>query len=335
MSSYRHDLTGFVDFLGEWLPRYALEGTGRYARHLHRADVEAGVPDAYGCADAAGILYMLGALPAGADERAAWVESLRSFQDPTSGVFADRTHSDLHTTAQVTAALELFDARPAHPLAVLAPVLEPAAVAGFLDGLDWDHPWPSSHDGAGAAAALAITGEAGPAWFDAYFAWLDAEADAATGLWRRGRMLPAQEWPGLFSNLGGSFHYHFLYDYFRRPWPHPERVLETCLTLLHDSAAAIAETSVGFAEIDLVYCLSRARRQTDVHFRAAGEALELLADRVAALLGDPGYLGSDATDDVHVTFGAVCTVAELQRALPGSIATPVPLRLVLDRRPFI
>lgn len=335
MSSYRHDLTRFVDFLERWLPRYALDGVGRYARHLSRPDTDVGVPDAYGCAGAAGILYMLGTFPAGAGERAAWVRSLQSFQDPTTGVFRDRTHSDLHTTAQVTAALELFEARPAHPLTVLHPVLEPVAVPGFLEGLDWDRPWPSSHDGAGAGAALAITGEAGPAWFDAYFAWLDAEADSSTGLWRSGLMLPRTEWPGLFSNLGGSFHYHFMYDYFRRPWPYPERVLETCLTLLNDSASAIAETSVGFAEIDLVYCLSRARRQTDVQHRAAGEALLVLADRVARLLSDPQYLASDATDDVHVVFGAVCAVAELQRAIPGGIRTPVPLRLVLDRRPFI
>jgi hypothetical protein len=335
VTGYRHDLTGFVEFLGAWLPRYALDGAGRYVRHLRGPGTAGGTPDAYGCAGAAGILYMLGELPAEPDVRAAWVRSLRSFQDPATGIFRDRTHSDLHTTAQVTAALELFEARPEHPLAVLAPVLDPAAVPGFLDGLDWAHPWPSSHDGAGAAAALAITGEAGPAWFDAYFAWLDASADPGTGLWRAGRMLPRDEWPGLFSNLGGSFHYHFMYDYFRRPWPHPERVLETCLTLLHDSASAIAETSVGFAEIDLVYCLSRARRQTDRHFAAAGEALDLLADRVAGLLSDPRYLDSDATDDVHVVFGAVCAVAELQRAIPGGIRTPVPLRLVLDRRPFI
>jgi hypothetical protein len=34
-------------------------------------------------------------------------------------------------------------------------------------------------------------------------------------------------------------------------------------------------------------------------------------------------------------FGAVCALAELQRALPGEIRSERPLRLVLDRRPFI
>ncbi len=34
-------------------------------------------------------------------------------------------------------------------------------------------------------------------------------------------------------------------------------------------------------------------------------------------------------------FGAVCCLAELQLALPGEIISSVPLKNVLDRRPFI
>ncbi len=40
-------------------------------------------------------------------------------------------------------------------------------------------------------------------------------------------------------------------------------------------------------------------------------------------------------DDLHLLFGAICCVAELQRFLPGSVITDKPLKLVLDRRPFI
>ena len=39
--------------------------------------------------------------------------------------------------------------------------------------------------------------------------------------------------------------------------------------------------------------------------------------------------------DLHMLFGSVCALAELQSALPGMIITEKPLRLVLDRRPFI
>lgn len=34
-------------------------------------------------------------------------------------------------------------------------------------------------------------------------------------------------------------------------------------------------------------------------------------------------------------FGAMCAVVELQLALPGKIETTVPLKNVLNRRPFI
>ena len=91
----------------------------------------------------------------------------------------------------------------------------------------------------------------------------------------------------------------------------------------------------GLDEIDLVYCLNRARRQTPHRFAEVGAALDELVERVVGLLTDPGYLASSQLDDVHQTFGAVCTLAELQRAVPGAILTPRPLRLVLDRRPFI
>lgn len=332
---YRHDLTGFVDFLTGWLESYALGAVGHYTRHLARPGYDPTRNDAYGVAGAANILYMLGRLPGDPAARQAWIASLQGFQDPATGVFVDPTHSDHHTTAHCAAALELFEARPAHPLTFLRGLADHDRLRTFLDALDWDHPWPASHDAAGAGSALAITGEVGPDWFAAYFDWFDAEVDPSTGLWRTGRMLPAQEWPGLFANLGGSFHYHFVYDYFRQPWPYPDRLIDTCLELLHDSAGTFAETDIGFRDIDLIFCLSRARRQTAHRFDEVGVALSIMVDRVAALLTDPAYLGSDHLDDVHTTFGAVCAVAELQRAVPGSIGTPVPLRLVLDRRPFI
>jgi hypothetical protein len=43
----------------------------------------------------------------------------------------------------------------------------------------------------------------------------------------------------------------------------------------------------------------------------------------------------DGACDLHRVFGAACALAELQRAVPGLLRTPRPLRLVLDRRPFI
>ena len=47
------------------------------------------------------------------------------------------------------------------------------------------------------------------------------------------------------------------------------------------------------------------------------------------------YEHDESFNDLHMLFGAVCALCELQAALPGKILTSKPLRLVLDRRPFI
>lgn len=332
---YRHDLTGFVEFLHEWMDRYALGPVGSYTRHLDKQGYDSSQPDAYGVTGMANILYMLAEFPVEAAERRAWVESLQSFQDPETGIFRDQTHSDLHTTAHTIAAMELFEARPAHPLRFIEPMRTTEGLHQFLDQQDWTTPWSTSHNPAGLAATVAISETFDHDWLADWLDWMDREVDPGTGLWRRGTMLPTDEYPGFFSNLGGAFHYHFVYEHLRQPWPYPDQVIDSCLTLMWDSAAEFATTSVEFKEIDLIYCLSRSRRQTVHRFDEVTRALEELVDRVAALLGDPQHLASPALDDVHRTFGAVCAVAELQRAVPGSIRTPRPLRLVLDRRPFI
>lgn len=43
----------------------------------------------------------------------------------------------------------------------------------------------------------------------------------------------------------------------------------------------------------------------------------------------------DDFNDLHKLFGTTCALAELQQELRGEIETTKPLRLVLDRRPFI
>ena len=52
-------------------------------------------------------------------------------------------------------------------------------------------------------------------------------------------------------------------------------------------------------------------------------------------LNNIDYKHDDRWNDLHMLFGTCCALAELQAALPGEIITDYPLRLVLDRRPFI
>lgn len=94
--------------------------------------------------------------------------------------------------------------------------------------------------------------------------------------------------------------------------------------------------SLGFLEIDWIYSLNRALRQTNGYRRNdCIVTLRKLAKEYIEWLLSMDYKTDDAFNDLHLLFGATCALAELQTALPGEIKTKKPLRLVLDRRPFI
>ena len=91
----------------------------------------------YGCADAANILYTIGAFPRDLEERKAWVRVLQDLQDPVTGLYTEATHYQLHTTAHCTGALELFDALPKYPLTALDPYRSKEGLYKFLEELEW------------------------------------------------------------------------------------------------------------------------------------------------------------------------------------------------------
>jgi hypothetical protein len=291
----------------------------------------------YGCADAANLLYTINHFPQDPAERAGWVAVLRGMQDPAGGLYTEATHTPLHTTAHCIASLELFDALPAYPLNGLAELRQPAAMEAFLDGLDWQaRPWTESHKGAGLYAAMTLAGEASVEWQARYFAWLARENDPATGFWRRGCIRQAEQ-SGVVSRfpyLAGSFHYLFNHEYGRMPLAHPAAMIDTCLELRRSDPFPLG-SSVGFAEIDWVYCLTRASRQSGHRYAEVRAALEGLAEQYIPYLLGLNAAEDDGLNDLHQLFGAACGLAELQSALPGLIRTDKPLRLVLDRRPFI
>jgi hypothetical protein len=333
-----HDLTSFLESVRRILDRHRLETPGAYARWTLPGPEgpRDGGANPYGCADAANILYTLTALPRDEEERRGFVATLQGFQDPADGLFHEATHHPIHTTAHCLAALELFDAPAAAPLAGLAPLLDPAAMEDFLDGLDWSgNPWIEAHRGAGLYAALWLSGETRRDWEDRYFTWLERAVDPATGLLRRGYVSPSPQGDLMrFPQLAGTFHYLFNLEHARRPHPHPEALVDTCLDIEARALFPLA-TFVGFAEIDWVYCLNRALQQCDHRRAEARAALRRMAARHCAFLFGLDPETDAGLDDLHSLFGTLCALAELQQALPGELRSERPLRLVLDRRPFI
>ncbi len=310
---------------------------GVYARWLwqnEQGDRELGVNE-YGCADAANILYTIGDFVREPEKRAKWVETLQGMQNPETGLFTEKTHHTIHTTAHCLAALELFDAQPKYPLTALMQYLEKDRLEDFLAGLDWLHrPWPQSHQGAGLYASMVITRTAPIEWQRWYFDWLRNQCDPECGMSPRGTCQNGDA--PLFEHMCGWFHYMFNHAYARMPIPYPEKLIDSCLDMYEKQELGPRfGVMVGFKEIDWVFCVSRACRQTAHRFGECQAALKDFEERYIAFLDGLDDGKDDEFNDLHMLFGAVCAIAELQNALPGTIETTVPLRLVLDRRPFI
>jgi hypothetical protein len=332
------DLQPFLDGVEALVAGHALGPPGAYARWTRpgaQSSRDLGL-NPYGCADAVNLLYTLGRLPARAEDRSAWIDTLQDLQDLEDGLFHEETHHPIHTTAHCVAALELLDALPRHPLRGLAPLREPGAMEAFLEGLDWSgNPWMESHRGAGLYASLLLVDDVDSVWEDRYFTWLAREVDPATGLLRRGCLpeLPKAELL-LFPHLAGTFHYLFNFEHAGRALPHPGALVETCLRILERELFPFSRFA-GFAEIDWVYCLARSLRRSDHRSADAHRALADFAERHVEFLTSLDPATDEGLDDLHNLFGTVCALAELQTVLGDRLRSDRPLRLVLDRRPFI
>jgi len=346
----KYDITPYIENTKKIIERHNLGESGAYSRWIWQPEDETKARrklglNEYGCADAANILYMIGAFPSEANEREKWVMTLQQFQHPEDGLFVEETHHPFHTTAHCIAALELFEQKAQYPLVGMHPYLEKEKLYSLLDHLEWtQNPWLASHKGAGLYAALVLQGEADGQWQQDYFDWFWQEADPETGFWRKGNIVLIHEgdsfsgklpFPTIFPHLAGSFHYLFNHEYAHMPLHYPEKLIDTCLKILDQNLWVNLGQKVSFAEVDWVYCLTRAMRQTPYRFSEGKEALRRFAARYISYLDSLDPMTDDGLNDLHTLFGSVCALAELQSALPGEIHSEKPLKLVLDRRPFI
>lgn len=331
-----HNIQPIINRVLERIDAHKLS-EGQYARWLWQNERQSRVLgiNPYGCADAANLLYMLGHFPRSIAERACWVSAMQDMQESESGLFREATHHPLHTTAHVTAALELFDAAPRHRPHAALPVLGEGKFAEMMEHLDWNNPWSQSHQGAGIYVILNLCGEATPEWNEGYFKWFWDNADPETGFWRRGDYQRQGHAP-LAHYMAGGFHYLFNHENAHMPVRYPERIIDSCIRLYEENALGHPfGKQANFLEIDWVYCLTRCHEQT--HHRH-GEVLSVLRRFTQAYLqfwNTVDWETDESINDLHMLFGGVCALAELQRVLRGELRSDKPLKLVLDRRPFI
>ena len=317
---------------------HRLEQEGAYARWLWQDEKnsrELGINE-YGCADAINLLYTINEFPRDFKSRENLIKVLQSLQDPETGLFKEKTHHFIHTTAHCTAALELLDARPLYSFRGLEEYKSVEGLIQLLEGLNWEKsPWAGSHQGAGIYAALKLNEEIDSQWEKAYFDWLWENADRQWGFWKKG-IIGCPETAPMYYYLAGGFHYMFNLEYAKQPLRYPEKIIDTCLALYdNNQIKSNFGQGIGFIDVDWIYTITRPLRQSGYRREDCITVLRKFAGEYLDWMYDIDYKSHDGFNDLHLLFGTSCALAELQTALPGEIQTTKPLRLVLDRRPFI
>lgn len=331
------NIQNLIEEIKNTIESHRLENEGEYARYLWQNEEnnrKMGLNE-YGCADAINILYTINEFPRDFRVRENYMKVLQSMQEPETGLFKEDTHHFIHTTAHCTAALELFDAFPLYEFKALGKYKTSEGLTELLDGLDWENnPWSQSHQGAGIYAAMKLNQEVDEAWEKTYFDWMWENADSEIGFWKKGRITKKAE--KMHEYMAGGFHYIFNHEYAKKPLRYPEKIIDTCLTMYYDDhMPQYFGKSIGFLEIDWIYCITRSLRKCGYRYEECMEAIRKFAKEYIEWMNSIDYKTHDGFNDLHMLFGACCALAELQTALPGEIITQKPLRLVLDRRPFI
>jgi hypothetical protein len=324
------DLREFVQWIRETFePSVRLAGgAGSYARKPGDT-----VAELYGVADMACVLYAIRALNLSEQERVEWAKSFQQFQTGPNGMLVEKsaTHAPLHNTAFALAAMELLNLAPAHPVSLGN---EYANIRAFLLSLDWKKGvYSDSHKGAGIGAAFALVPELRRKdWFDEYFATCDGLIDPRNGL--MGQDKPAN---GDADQIGGSFHYAFLYSHFNRFMAFPERRIDAVLGLQQSDGYWSPDNHLWMT-LDALYLLTRTARQTPHRFNeivaVVRRVMTILQKDVYSVEGRKASFSGKMP--VHSLTAAITIAAEAQIFLGNrEVITDEPLRNILDRRPFI
>lgn len=329
-----YDLRDFIKEVKKIVDRHYLGETGKYARWIAQDGKNSrnmgAVP--YGCANAANILYTINEFPSLADERAAFIKVLQGFQNKENGLFEDPDNFATHSTAFVSGALALFDAKPLYKATGFSEYTTREGLFNFLDNIDWaKQPWLGAHLGSGIYASMILSDTVSDEWEDYYFEWMDCNADPETGLWKK----DALEGADAFAYLAGTFHYIFNYEYAKRALPFPKELLETCIKAYHDGICPDFNTTVGWSDIDYTYMLATTQKRAGIKYDETQQILKEIADGFIPQLLAMNPENSESLNDLHNLFAIVCALAVLQDALPGYIRTSKPLQLVLNKRPFL
>jgi len=329
-----HDFRRFQEeFFRPWVEQFRSgDGPGEYSFKKN------GPTSTYGTTDMLISRYIVGDLDLSETEKDGWAAVINRFQCPETGWYRKRYtfHNREHTTAYAVAALYLINRRSAHPFHWAAHILESrSAMERWIEKVNWSIIWPGSHIVSGVPACLLMTGAGAEDFYDWYFNWLDENADPRSGFWCRGlaHRLKIIRQPTKHE-MGGAFHMYYIYEYRKRRWPYPERIVDHTLRLQRKNG--LWDRDVTYCiDLDGVYCLTRSSRNAGGYrsdeVRAACGRYLAAAERI---LNDREFFFGRYNDS-HILTGALAAVAECGLFYPEMVRTSRPWRQSLDTACFI
>jgi len=285
--------------------------------------------DAEATAHAVLLRHMLDQLPCDPAERQACIHTLQALQKKKDGLVGE----SLPATAGVFSALRCLDARPQHIPSGLSSFADKDLLPDFLERQEWSaKPLKAGREAASLYSILVLSGEAEPAWEDAWFLWFSRCSDEHSGLFHRGTVTPVDlegQWT-LWPYLAGHAQILASHWYARRPHPHSWRLIDTLLDMLEINWTFFCRDVSG-RELPLVLGMVRSMRLTPHRHEECAQALRRLAHRWIRYLREQAAAG--ALTDLCATARIVCALSELQAALPGLLRSRHPLRSLLNRVP--
>ena len=192
-----------------------------------------------------------------ADQRQEWIDYINTYQQPADGSYTERyNHSKLHANGMTIGALGVLGGRQKYSVKLYEAFDTVEKVEPWLEQINWAKQWGASHLFWGGIHCYSLSRTCEPTWLDYVFRWLDNNVDEQTGWWRKGTVYTDRHQP-----LGGSVHILPLYQHHGRPFPYPERVIDSVLALQLPNGrwlnrAKDRDQIMHYLELDALYALS-------------------------------------------------------------------------------
>ena len=225
--------------------------------------------------------------------------------------------------------MQLLDVTPRYAVTMDAKYQDMRA---YFSTLDWrTNVYGESHKGAGIGAIFELVPALrSPEWFAVYFAACEGYFDANNGL--MGRDKPAD---GDIDQIGGTFHYSFLYEYFNLGRCRIRRSASTRCWDCRGGDGYWSDSNPLWMTLDAMYLMTRTLRYRPHRFedvKGSVRRIVTVGSKTAVYSAEGRKATFAKGQAVHLLTAATAIAAEAQQLLGADeVRTDWPLKLVLDR----